>query len=83
MQECKKSQIQQFFPNSRANNSGLTVSICPKIELVRDIMGIYIAATFGNDWSILADASVLTKSNMAKFRIQEQITRTVLLRLNP
>ena len=33
-------------------------------------MGIYIVAKFGNDWSIFADAGVLTKSNMANFLIQ-------------
>ena len=30
-------------------------------------MGICIVAKFGTDWSIFADARVLTKSNMAKF----------------
>ena len=38
-------------------------------------MGIYIVAKFGTDWSIFADARVLTKSNMANFLIQGQITR--------
>ena len=33
-------------------------------------MGIYIVAKFGPDWSIFADARVLTKSNMANFLIQ-------------
>ena len=37
-------------------------------------MGIYIVAKFGTDWSIFADARV-TKSNMANFRIQGQITK--------
>ena len=46
-------------------------------------MGIYILAKFGTDWSIFADARVLTKSNMAKFLIQGQITWTVLVRLVP
>ena len=44
-------------------------------------MGIYIVAKFGTDWSIFADARVLTKSNIADFLIQGQITRTVLVRL--
>ena len=44
-------------------------------------MGIYIVAKFGTDWSIFADARVLTNSNMANFLIQGQITRTVLVRL--
>ena len=38
-------------------------------------MGICIVAKFGTDWSIFADAGVLTKSNMANFLIQGQITR--------
>ena len=32
----------------------------------------YIVVNFGNDWSIFADARVLTKSNMANFLIQGQ-----------
>ena len=46
-------------------------------------MGIYIVVKFGTDWSIFADARVLTKSNMANFLIQGQITRTVQVRLLP
>ena len=46
-------------------------------------MGRYIVAKFGTDWSIFADARVLTKSNMANFLIQGQITRTILIRLDP
>ena len=46
-------------------------------------MGIDIVAKFDTDWSIFADAKVLTKSNMANFLIQRQITRTVLVRLVP
>ena len=46
-------------------------------------MGIYIVAKFGTDWSIFADARVLTKSNTANFLILGQITRTVLVRLVP
>ena len=37
---------------------GCSDSICPIIELIRDLMGIYIVAKFGTDWSILADARV-------------------------
>ena len=37
-------------------------------------MGLYIVAKFGTDWSIFADARLLTKSNMANFPIQGQIT---------
>ena len=39
-------------------------------------MGKYIVANFGTDWSIFADAGVLTKSNMANFLIQGQITHS-------
>ena len=46
-------------------------------------MGIYIVAKFGTDWSIFTDARVLTKSNMANFLIQGQVTRTFLVRLFP
>ena len=46
-------------------------------------MGIYIVAEFGTDWSIFADARVLTKLKMANFLIQGQITWTVLVRLLP
>ena len=44
---------------------------------------IYIVAKFGTDWSIFAEVRVLTKSNMANSLIQGQITRTVLIRLDP
>ena len=40
-------------------------------------------AKFGTDCSIFADARVLTKSNMANFLIQGQITRIVLVSLLP
>ena len=46
-------------------------------------MGINIVAMFGVDWSIFADARVLTKSKIANFQIQGQITQTVLVRLDP
>ena len=46
-------------------------------------MGIYIVAKFGTDWSIFAGAKVLTKSNMANFLIQGQVTLTVLVQLVP
>ena len=45
-----------IFPNS--NNSGCFGSICHIIELIRDLMGIYIVAKFGTDWPIFADARV-------------------------
>ena len=68
-----------IFPNSRANNSGCSGSIWPIIKLIQDPMGIYIVAKFSTDWSIFADASLLTKLNMANFLIQGQITRTELI----
>ena len=37
----------------------------------------------GTDWSIFADARVQKKSNMANFRVQGQITQTVLVGLDP
>ena len=40
-------------------------------------MGIYIVVKFGTDWSIFGDARVETKSNMANFQIQGQITGTI------
>ena len=83
MLECKQSHIQQFFPNSRANNSVCSNSIWPIYKLIQDLMGIYIVAKFGTDWSIFADARVLTMSNMANFLIQGQITQIVLVRLDP
>ena len=53
------------------------------MELIRDLMGINTVAKFGTDWSVFADARVLTKSNMANFLIQRQIIRTVLVQLDP
>ena len=57
MLECKQSDS-AIFPKSRAKNPGCSDSICPKIRLIRDFMGIYIVAKFGTDWSIFADARV-------------------------
>ena len=81
MLECKQSDS-AIFPNSRANSSGCSDSICTIIDLIRDFMGVYIVAKFGTYWSIFADARVKTKSNMANFRIQGQITLTVLVGLD-
>ena len=80
MIECKQSHIQQFFQIQ----GQITLDIlCPIIKLIRDLMGIHIVARFGTDWSLFVDARVLTKSNMANFLIQGQITQTVLVRLVP
>ena len=82
MIECKRS-YSATFQNSRANYSRFSGSIRPIINLIQDLMGIYIVAKFGTDYSIFADARALTKSNMARFQIQGQITKTVLVRLDP
>ena len=55
MIDCKQS-YSAIFPNSRANTSGCSGSIRPVIELIRELMGIYIVAKFGTDSSIFADA---------------------------
>ena len=58
MLECKTKSDSAIFPNSRANNSGFSDSICPIIELIQDLMAIYTVANFGTDWSIFADDRV-------------------------
>ena len=58
MLERKQRQDLAIFPNSRANNSECSASICPTIILIEDLMGKYIIAKFGTDWSIFADATV-------------------------
>ena len=58
MLECKQSQIPQFFQIQGQITPRCSDSICPRIELIRDFMGIYIVAKFGTDWSIFADARV-------------------------
>ena len=40
-----------------------------------NLIGIYIVGKSGTDWSIFAGARVYTKSNMANFLIQGQITQ--------
>ena len=46
------------FPNSRANNSKYSRTIIPIIELIRDLMVIYIVTKFDAGWFIFADARV-------------------------
>ena len=46
------------FSNSRANNSGRSGPMRPIIELIRDLMVIYILSKFGSDWLIFVDARV-------------------------
>ena len=70
MLECKQSQIQQFFFNSRENNSSCFGPITAIIEIIKDLMVMYILTKFGADWLIIVDAIVSTKSNVAIFLIQ-------------
>ena len=66
MTECKQS-YSAIFPNSRANNSGCSGSIWPIIELIQDLMGIYIVAKFGTDWSIFCRCKGVNKVKYSKF----------------
>ena len=54
MLECKQSEILQFF-NTRANNSGGSGPITPKIELIRDLIHFDQVCA---DSLIFVDASV-------------------------
>ena len=47
-----------LVPNSMANNSGFPGLICSTIKFIQDLMGRYIVAKIGTDWSIFADARV-------------------------
>ena len=47
--------------HSRAENSDSSVPISSIIELIRDLMVIYILITFGADWLTFVDARVLTR----------------------
>ena len=49
MQECIQSRIRQFFPNSWVNNSACLRLIGPIIQLILDLLGIYILTKFGAD----------------------------------
>ena len=55
---CKQSYFHQFFQIQGQITLTVFGSIWPIIELIRDLMGIYIVAKFGTDCSILADARV-------------------------
>ena len=46
------------FSNSRADNSDSSGPITFIIELIRDLMVIYILTKFGADWFIFVDARV-------------------------
>ena len=47
-----------IFANSRANNSDSSALIKSIIELIQDLMVIYILTKFGADWLIFGDARV-------------------------
>ena len=49
------------FSNSRAENSESSGLISSIINLIRDLMFIYILTKFGDDWLIFVDARVLIK----------------------
>ena len=85
MLECKQSHIQRFFQiqrqitpfsNTRADYSDSSRPISSIIELIRDLMVIYIVTKFGADWLIIVDARVLTIKLWTDGRTDEQ-RRTV------
>ena len=49
------------FSNSKADNSDSSGPISSIIELILDLMVIYILTEFGADWLIFVGASVLTR----------------------
>ena len=49
------------FSNSRADNLDSSCPIASIIELIRDLMVMYILTKFGADWLIFVDARVLTR----------------------
>ena len=60
MLECKHSQTWQIS-NSRADNLDSSGPISSIIELIQDLMVIYILTKFGDDWLTFVDARVLTR----------------------
>ena len=58
-----KSNIAFFF-NSRANNSGRSGPIRPRIKFIQDFMVTNILTEFGADWLIVVDARVKIKRNI-------------------
>ena len=66
-----KSQIQQFFANSKADNSHGSGPIKSIIQLIQDLMVTYILTKFGADWFIFVDVKSVNKvsfSNFSKFK---------------
>ena len=58
------------FSNSSADNSDSSGLIRSIIELIQDLMVIYILTKFGADWSIFVDARVQSVrfSSFSKFK---------------
>ena len=50
------------FSNSRADNLDSSGPISSIIDLIRDLMVIYILTKFGADWFIFVDDRVLTRN---------------------
>ena len=58
MLESKQSQIKKKFPYSSADNSRCYCQIWPIIELIQDLIVIYIVTMFGTLRSTFVDARV-------------------------
>ena len=58
MLECKHRYSK--FSNSRADNSDNSGPISSIIELIRDLIVVYILTKFGDDWLTFVDARELT-----------------------
>ena len=64
------------FSNSRADNLDSSGPISSIIELMQDLMVIYILTKFGADWSIFVDARVLTRKLWVDRRMSDRRTTT-------
>ena len=76
---CKYSN----FCNSRADNSGNTGRISPKIGLDRDLKVKHILYKNHYDWRRNERARVVTRSNIAIFVIKGEIILEILVRFCP
>ena len=61
MLECKQTVKYGKFSNSRTDISDSSGPISSILELIRDLMVIYILTKFGVDWLIFVGARVLTR----------------------
>ena len=68
MLECNKVKYGKFS-NSRADNLDSSGPISSIMEVMRDLMVIYILNKFGADWLISVDARVLTRKLWTDGRI--------------